>query len=95
MNTPVDRRQFLKTGAAAMAAAGITGGASSRSAAAQEESVEPVRIGVVGLGGRGRWHVKSLLSHQQNVVIPALCDYRKDRLQMTVNTVKELKGYAR
>ena len=75
-----------------MAAATVAGTASS-SLGAEEESVKPVRIGVVGVGGRGRWHVKNLLSYQENVIIPAICDYQKDRLAMAIDSVKQLKGY--
>src|SRR3990172_3184165 len=99
MNRPIDRREFLEKGAAAAAAATVIGAAGHRPAvgrgpAAEEESVAPVRIGVVGVGGRGQWHVKNLLSFQENVVIPAICDYRKDRLDRAVAAVKDLKGYS-
>ena len=90
MSESVHRREFLRRGAAATVAVGA--GASGVSA--EEESAKPVRIGVVGVGGRGRWHIKNMLSFQQGVVIPAICDYRKDRLATAIDTVKKLKGYA-
>ena len=92
MSDQIDRRRFLQESADAMAAATVAGTASS-SLGAEEESVKPVRIGVVGVGGRGRWHVKNLLSYQENVIIPAICDYQKDRLAMAIDSVKQLKGY--
>ena len=92
MKTQIDRRSFLKGGAAGVAAAAVTDAARPNLSAA-DESEEPVRIGVVGVGGRGRWHIKNMLSYQQGVVIPAICDYRKDRLAMAVDYVKNAKGY--
>ena len=71
MNHPIKRREFLQKGAAAVAAASVSAAASGQEAP-KEESAEPVRIGVVGVGGRGRWHVKNLLSYQENVVIPGI-----------------------
>ncbi len=93
MNNAIDRREFLEKGASSMAAAAVTGAAARGLTATKEESVEPVRIGVVGVGGRGQWHVRNLLSYQEKVVIPAVCDYREERLRAAVNVVRELKGY--
>ncbi len=59
----------------------------------EDSPVKPVRIGVVGVGGRGRWHITNMLSYQENVVIPAICDYRTDRLAMAIDMVKKAKGY--
>ncbi|MFH1267785.1 MAG: Gfo/Idh/MocA family oxidoreductase [Planctomycetota bacterium] len=93
MKHPIDRRAFLEKGAAALAAATVADATTGAQEVPKEESDEPVRIGVVGVGGRGQWHVKNLLSYQENVVIPAICDYRKDRLDRAVEVVKSLKGY--
>ena len=45
-----------------------------------------VRLGVIGLGGRGRGLLKNLLE-MDDVEIPALCDLREDRLQMGLQLV--------
>ena len=94
MNNQMDRRGFLRNSMAGVAAA-VAGTTASRLVGHQdnETSVKPVRVGVVGVGGRGRWHIKNLLSYQQEVIIPAICDYRKDRLATAVEMVKQIKGY--
>jgi len=92
MGNALDRREFLEKGTAGMLAAAAV--ATARSGACGEDSpLKPVRIGVVGVGGRGRWHVTNMLTYQENVVIPAICDYRTDRLAMAIETVKKAKGY--
>jgi hypothetical protein len=86
----INRRQFIEKGSVGVAAA------SSVHASFQEatqEDVKPVRIGVVGLGPRGRRHIKNLLEYQQGVVVPAICDYREERAAQAAALVKDLKGY--
>ena len=75
MNSPLDRREFLQKGTAGTltAVAAATAPAVTR---AEDESTKPVRIGVVGVGSRGRWHITNMLNYQDNVVIPAIsADY--------------------
>ena len=62
MENGMDRRAFLEKGAMGVAAATATVGTASSRVPAEEPSVKPVRIAVVGVGGRGRWHIKNLLS---------------------------------
>jgi len=81
VDNSINRREFLKQGTATAGAAAAAR-AATRPLAAEGQSDEPVRIGIVGVGGRGRWHVKNMLVYQKDVIIPAICDYRKDRLKM-------------
>ena len=45
-----------------------------------------VRLGVIGLGGRGRGLLKTLLE-MEDVAVPALCDLYEDRLQLGAEMV--------
>lgn len=90
MNT-LNRRGFLKQGARGAAIAALAATFSPRAAA---EEKKPIRIGVVGLGSRGRGHIQRLFSYFPNVEVPAVCDYRKERAALTVELVKKMKGYA-
>lgn len=90
MKMKMTRRQFIERGSAGIAAAGTLRASPQ---AANQEDAEPVRIGVVGLGPRGRSHIRNLLNHQQGVIIPAICDYREERAAQAAALVKESKGY--
>lgn len=73
----------------AMAVAGVAGtGLGTRAG-----SDKPVRIGVVGVGNRGRHLLNTMLKYQKDVVVPAICDYQEDRLNRAVNMVQKAKGY--
>lgn len=91
------RRQFLKraslTGASLVATAGIP------SKAFQEEEtpkswdlrapkLETVRIGLIGVGQRGSWHVKTLLT-LDGVAITAICDTDETVLNQAIASVEE------
>jgi predicted dehydrogenase len=66
-----DRREFLKTTALATAA-GLTL-TSARSGWTAEESDKPVRLGFVGVGGRGRGLLADTLV-MKGIEVPAVCD---------------------
>ena len=67
----VGRRQFLGTSAAGALGTMLVGAASEVGAA--EGDAGPVRVGVVGVGGRGTGLLGTLL-HFPNLTVPALCD---------------------
>ena len=95
MNTDVNRRAFMKAAGAVSAVASVGFGA--RSAEAQTD--KPVRVGVVGVGSRGSYLTKVLMSIE-GVEIAALCDINQDNLAKTQKVVvdagmKKPEGYSR
>jgi D-arabinose 1-dehydrogenase-like Zn-dependent alcohol dehydrogenase len=89
----LDRRRFLQQGAAAAAALGCLGVAASE-APRTEKPDAPARIGVIGLGGRGTFLLRSLVSYFPHVTVPAVCDLKPDRLQAGIELVKKIRGAA-
>ena len=81
-----NRREFLKTGTAAGLGT-VLGGISLADCAAQSEPlaqkidlppIDRVRIGIVGMGGRGNALLSNFLNMKDDVEIRAVCDiYRK------------------
>jgi len=83
MTDKIHRREFL----AASAAATVAASAVAEGAAA----APPVRLAVIGTGGRGTHLLRLLLS--LGVEVPALCDVHEGRLQQAVELVaKEREG---
>ncbi|HKB38560.1 MAG TPA: Gfo/Idh/MocA family oxidoreductase, partial [Gemmataceae bacterium] len=73
MSNSVDRRDFLKSTAAAGAALGLTAASARRVYGANEN----VRIGFLGVGGRCQQHIDAILEMQKEgkkVVPVAVCD---------------------
>ena len=88
MHSSVDRRRFLKT---------ISAAALSSARAAAEE--KPVRVGILGSGGRGTGLLGILLS-LKNVLVPAICDISENNLGHAQNLVEQAgqprpEGYSR
>ena len=81
---PLDRRDFLKIGTAAIAAGALA--PDTAASAAAQSSVQPfsapaiadVRIGFVGIGGQGGGHVRNFL-RIPGCRITAVCDIRPER----------------
>jgi predicted dehydrogenase len=87
-----NRRDFLKTSSAAIAAAAISAApAVARSAASPNDRI---RVAVVGVGGRGRVsHCGALLAlSAENVEIAALCDCDENRLNLAAGDVEKQSG---
>ena len=72
MNLPLDRRDFLRTGSAAVAAVAATSLAPSLLRAARSAN-EKITVGVMGLNGRGK-ALAGVLAAQPDVDIAYLCD---------------------
>ncbi len=51
-----------------------------------------LKIGYIGLGGRGRGMLKTVLDSFKNVDVVGVCDLYEDRVQDGVNIVKEKRG---
>ncbi len=82
MNTALNRRRFLKTTAAAGAAAAITGFPSLHAA----DSSKKIVVGVIGLG-RGMAHVNNYLG-LSNVEVAYLCDVDERRIGSAAKAVE-------
>ncbi|MCX7425319.1 MAG: Gfo/Idh/MocA family oxidoreductase [Planctomycetia bacterium] len=91
MPTRSNRREFLQNTTTGMLAAAALATA-GRATFAQEPAKKPVRIGVVGTGPRGRWHIQNMLTNQQPLEVTAICDIKPAALQAGVDVVKKLSG---
>lgn len=81
----IDRRQFLKIGTATTLGVGaMTSGLQIGSAAPQK----PVRLGMIGVGGRGTSHLRTLLG-RGDVQIPAICDINMEHLARAQSMVEK------
>lgn len=79
----MNRRDFLKTGGAAVVAGAVASRASERGEAQAvapfaAEPIAEVRVGYVGIGGQGSSHVRNLLKIP-GCRITAVCDIREER----------------
>ena len=83
MSHSMNRRTFLKANATALTGLTMANLMSTRTFA---EEIKPVRIGVVGTGGRGRGLMQNLLSIP-GVFIPAVCDIDPNALSAAQNIV--------
>jgi Zn-dependent alcohol dehydrogenase len=96
MDSKLNRREFLKISSATTLGAGAMTGAFTLGAA--EEAAKPLRVGMIGVGGRGTAHVQSLLA--MGVQIPAICDITQEHLERAQSLVekagqKRPEGYGR
>jgi len=84
-DTSLNRRQFLATsGIAALAATGFRAGAFA-------QTTKPVRIGFIGVGGRGTGLLGVLLTLPETHV-PAICDINEEHLNRALGIVKAARG---
>ncbi len=86
MDASLSRRTFLKT-QAAVAAGAVTAGILSAEEAARQSP--PLRIGVVGVGGRGTYLLRLLL--EQGAEVPAICDIRPARLEIAGKLITDMR----
>jgi predicted dehydrogenase len=96
MHDKFDRREFLKIGSATTLGVGTLTTAFNFGVA---EEVKPVRLGMIGVGGRGTSHVELLLA-MGGVEIPAICDINQEHLNHAQSLVekagrKRPEGYGR
>jgi predicted dehydrogenase len=90
------RREFLQIGSAATLAIPVLRSGGTLASATTEK---PVRLGVVGVGGRGT-HLLSLLLAMGGVEVPAICDINDEHLARAQGMVekasqKRPEGYSR
>jgi predicted dehydrogenase len=75
----ISRREFVASGAAAGAWA--LSGCAGKTEERPMKGVPPIRVGLVGCGGRGRSAAENCLSSAPNVELVALADLFEDRLE--------------
>jgi predicted dehydrogenase len=88
MKPRIDRRNFLKKSSGALAGTAVTALAHSRKTFAASDTV---RIGVVGIGGRGKDHI-TRFHGQPGVEIVALCDVDESILRERASQYEKLSG---
>lgn len=88
MKEHVNRREFLQKGTVGLTGAWMIGLGSSRLIASDEK---PVRLAVIGTGGRGTGLLRTLIKHP-GVKIPALCDIKQPNLDRALGIVEKELG---
>jgi predicted dehydrogenase len=84
-----DRRSFLKISGAAVGGAALAGVSLIQPAVAQTaQEGKPVRLGFIGVGGRGSYHLDVSLGIE-GVEVPAVCDINATRLHRAKRWVEE------
>ncbi len=92
-NKNFDRRNFLKistvaAGGAVLAGTSFTQKAMAESISSISKNDKTIKLGFLGLGGRGQYHLSSALGIP-GVEVPALCEIREDRLSETKKWVED------
>lgn len=92
----LDRREFLGRGAGLAAALTALG---RGAIAAQQANAAPIRVGFIGIGGRGMGHVRDLLA-LPTVDVKAVCDINPTRIELAQNIAQKAgkarpEGYSR
>ena len=81
MKQHIRRRSLLKAGAAAGIASAAKTHAQTTTKASKDRQV--VRVGVVGVGGRGTGLLRTLLTIK-DVEVPAVCDVNEANLNLSL-----------
>jgi len=87
-----NRRSFVRDAATAAAGAAVLGAPAV--AASPKSANDRLRVGIVGLRGRGRSHIKAVhhLEKSENVEIAAFCDVDSNVLGERMNDYEKLAG---
>ena len=85
----MDRRHFMKTTTAAGVGLSFVG--QPRVLRAQPSGRAPIRIGVIGCGGRGTGAAVQALSTEQDVQLVAMADAFEDRVEGSYNALMNLE----
>ena len=86
---PISRRRFLEVGVGGAALAGVA--ARGAPAIGEERPAEKVRVGFIGVGGRGTTHLKKMLE-LENVDVNAICDIDLTNLERARKLVGDARG---
>lgn len=85
MADQLKRRDFIKLSTVSAATMALAGAASQATA---QSSDKPVRLGFVGVGDRGSWHLDCALGIE-GVEVPAICDIKDHYLHRARRWVEE------
>ncbi|MCH7991741.1 MAG: Gfo/Idh/MocA family oxidoreductase, partial [Gemmatimonadetes bacterium] len=85
----MDRRHFMKTTTAAVGTLSFVG--QPRFARAQPVGRDPIRIGLIGCGGRGTGAALQALSTDQDVQLVAMADAFADKVESSYQTLTTLE----
>jgi len=88
MDSQMNRREFIKISAVGVGGLFAMGVGSKQAAARQMSGAEPIRLGFVGVGDRGSYHLDAALGIP-GVEVPALCDIDKSYLYRAKRWVEE------
>lgn len=96
MKQGFDRRQFLERAAALSS---LMAGSGQSASATQAKPLEAVRLGFIGVGGRGSGHVRDVLRIPK-VTLNAVCDINPTRVEAIQNWTQKAgqprpEGYAK
>jgi len=84
-----DRRNFLKLSTAAVGGAAFAAvGAPQYAGAKTAQDVKPIKLGFIGVGGRGSYHLDVSLGID-GIEVPAVCDINATRLHRAKRWVEE------
>lgn len=89
-HTTTSRREFLKTSTAAVVA-GAAMGPFVLTGTARADNSRPLKIGLIGCGGRGTGAANQALHADSNVTLTAMGDVFEDRLQKSLDTLQKAK----
>ncbi len=84
------RRKFVKTSATAAIGAGMLSGLSYPMGVSAQNPLneKPIRLGFIGIGGRGSYHLNAALGIE-GVEVPAICEVIPKRLQQAKKWIEE------
>ena len=85
----VTRRSFLAAGSAVVSGVGVIGATNVRRASASPN--ERLRMAVIGVGGMGHSHVRTLVD-QSDVTVACVCDVDQKQLDRASQTVQSVTG---
>jgi myo-inositol 2-dehydrogenase/D-chiro-inositol 1-dehydrogenase len=91
MSGDISRRRSLQIGAATVAA-GLRAQVRAEEAAKEEEGPK-VRVGFIGIGGRGRGLLSATLNNKKATVV-GICDIRPDNFKKAMEMVEKAQGKA-
>ena len=83
-----DRRSFLKLSTAAMGSAAFAGIGLPKATAQNAQDGKPVKLGFIGVGGRGSYHLDVSLG-MEGIEVLAVCDINATRLHRAKRWVEE------